>query len=187
MRGIKSGIYPHLLFACLLLMMGGCSSSGPVKVQVVAQADARINRDEQGRPLSVLVRMYQLKSSEAFGKLTFDVIASGRDEGELLGKDLIARSEMTLVPGGRVDLQDVLQESTQYVGVVAFLRRPDPNYWRVLVDAREVRRHGLSLKLSDCYLRVVEPDSILLPGQPAMPTGVCPVLSAGRSGLGVAR
>ncbi len=180
MRAVTSFVYPSVLSLFLLLALGGCSNSGPVKVLVEAQADSKINRDEVGRPLSVVVKLYQLKSSEAFGKLTFDVLASGRQEGELLGADLIARSELMLVPGGKADLQDVVQESAHFVGAVAFLRNPDPHYWRVLVDARDVRKKGLVLKLSDCYLQVVKPDPILLPGQPPAPAGICQMPPAGR-------
>lgn len=187
MRAIINLMYPPVLLMFFLIFLGGCSSSGPVKVQVDARADVNINRDESGRSLSVVVKLYQLKSQDAFGKLTFDVLASGRQESELLGSDLIASNELMLVPGGRVDLQDVLQENTRFVGAVAFLRSPDPHYWRVLVDARDVRKQGFSLRLSDCYLRVVKPDPVLLPGQPPVPTGTCQRLPAARRSAGPVR
>ena len=91
----------------------------------------------------------------------------------MLGADLISKNEMILVPGGQADIQENVQEDTRYLGVVALLRRPDPEYWRVLVDARDVRKQGLTLKLSDCYLQVVKPVPVLLPGQPSVPTGIC--------------
>lgn len=180
-------LYPAVLSVFLVFLLGACGSSGPVKIQGDVWADANINRDEAGRSLSVVVKIYQLKSPEAFGKLTFDVLASGRQESELLGPDLVASKELMLVPGGRADLQDVLQENARFVGAVAFLRSPDPHYWRVLLDARDVRKQGVSLKLSDCYLRVIKPDPVLLPGQPPAPAGTCPQLSAVRRSVGLAR
>ncbi len=164
-----------------LLFLVACTSSGPINVQVSAIADARMNQDEIGNSLSLVVRTYQLKSEKSFAALTFDFLASGRQENELLGSDLVALRELVVVPGGRVDIQDNLHQETRYVGAVAFMRHPDPHYWRVLVDARQVRKDGLTLKLSDCYLQVIKPDLLLLPGQPPQPSGICPSMPGGQA------
>ncbi|WP_206047057.1 type VI secretion system lipoprotein TssJ, partial [Noviherbaspirillum denitrificans] len=82
-----------------LAAVAGCAS-GPKTYEIKAVADPVINRDVSGRPLSVVVHLYQLKESGEFSKLTFDTVASGRPLSELLGKDLLEMSEVVMVPGG---------------------------------------------------------------------------------------
>lgn len=125
-----------------------------------------LNRDAGGNSLSVAIRLYQLKEPDEFSKLTFDMVASGRPETELLGSDLLESSEVILVPGGSVSSSVNIRDDAKYVGLIAFFRQPDPHYWRFLVDADKVRREGLTYKIRDCYLAVAKPKPSPIPGQP---------------------
>lgn len=80
------------------LFLFGCAAT-PTKYQIKTSGDPVINRDTTGKPLSVVVRLYQLKDSAEFSKLTFATAASGRSDAELLGADLVDRSETVVVPG----------------------------------------------------------------------------------------
>ena len=91
----------HLWSGRLLVVIGalvfahvGCSGPknvplAPVKIAVEGEAPPTINRDLNGDPLSVVVRVYHLKDKAEFAKLTFDMVSSGRTDQELLGGDFL--------------------------------------------------------------------------------------------------
>jgi type VI secretion system protein VasD len=155
-----------------LLFLAGCAS-GPKTYEIKGEADPIINRDISGKPLSVVVHVYQLKDAGEFSKLTFDTLASGRAASELLGKDLLEKNEVMLVPGTKYLGTDKIGEEAKYLGVVAFFRQPDQHYWRLLVEADKVRSSGLNFKVQDCYISLISGKPSPIPGQPANAKPVC--------------
>lgn len=151
--------------AALLIGLTGCTSA-PKTFEIRAEADPVINRDTSGNPLSVVVHVYQLRDANEFAKLTFDTLASGRPVNELLGKDLLEKDEVLLVPGATYSNTNKLGEETKYLGIVALFRQPDQHYWRYLVDADSVRKSGLRFKVQDCYLALSSIRPSVIPGQP---------------------
>lgn len=160
------------LVATLAIFASACS--GPSAVTYQGQAGPNINRDERGRPLSVVVHVHQLKSSQAFSRLTSEALASGKSEAELLGADLLASRELVLLPGSKFEVEEEIREDTRYIGVVGFFRRPDPQFWRLLLDADAVRSKDLQLKVEDCYLQAIKPLHTPIPGQPKVFRASCP-------------
>ncbi len=150
-----------------------------IPIAVEGEALPAINRDVNGDPNSVVVRIYHLKDKTEFSKLTFDLVTSGRSDQELLGSDVLGRSEFVLVPGTTsLDTAD-LAPGTKYIGAVAFFRKPDPHYWRYMVslDALKVARSKkkdwkgkklpiFSFKIQDCYMTVNYLKPEYIPGQP---------------------
>jgi type VI secretion system protein VasD len=169
--------FARYLSVLLLAILAGCAS-GPKMYEIRGEADPVVNRDTTGAPLSVVVRLYQLKDSTEFSKLTFDTLASGRPESDLLGPELLEKNEVVLVPGNKHSSTDKLREDTKYIGIVAFFRRPDPNYWRYLVDADKVRSDGLTFRVQDCYLTLLNVKPVPIPGQPVNGKPTCPIVQA---------
>lgn len=166
----------HLLaIATLLATLQGCATTppGPKPYEVRADADPVINRDIAGKPLSVVVRLYQLKGEKEFDLLTFDLATSNRSDAELFGDSLIQRSELLLVPGTTHISTETLLPETKYLGIVAYFRRPDAHSWRYLVDAQQVRTKGLSFRVLDCYLKLQEIPVVAIPGQALDAKPVC--------------
>lgn len=161
-----------LLAGLVAFALSGCAS-GPKIYEVKGEASAVMNRDSSGKSLSVAVRIYQLKDATEFSKLTFDTVASGRPESELLGQDLLGQNEIIMVPNGKSAINDKLLDGTKYLGIVGLFRQPDPNYWRFLIDADKIRSEGLSFKVQDCYLVVLSPKPMVIPGQPLNSTPAC--------------
>lgn len=160
------------LFSLLALLLNGCAT-GPVAYDIRGEADPVINRDAEGKPLSVVVRLYQLTQPDEFNKLTFETLASGRPEAELLGEELVAKTELVLVPGQTHVSTDKMLEKARYLGVVGFFRTPEANYWRYLIKADAVRDKGLIFKAHDCYLALQNQKPQTIPGQPENITPVC--------------
>ena len=147
------------------VLISACTST-PKTFGIRGEGDPVLNRDINGKSLSVVVSVYQLKDAREFSKLTFDALASGRPESELLGPALLEKSDAIVVPGGLYTGSEKLLENAKYVGIVAFFRRPDPYYWRQLVDAETVRSHGLNFRVQDCYVLLNGTIPVALPGHP---------------------
>ena len=165
---MKMNTYKNVVTLCLgmgVLALGGCAS-GPATYDVRGLADPILNRDVSGKSLSVVVRLYQLKQPTEFSKLVFDSLASGRPETELLGADLIEKSEVVVLPGTQHVSTEKLSEHANYLGVVAFFRQPEPHFWRYLIPASQVRSKGVTFRLQDCYITLVDGKPTAIPGQP---------------------
>lgn len=155
----------RIFAACAIVMFSACSF-GPKKYSVKADADGNLNRDNGGKSLSVVVRVYQLSDAKEFQKLTFDTLASGRPESEFLGNELLAMADLMLVPGTEMIVTEPMVDNVKNIGIVAFFRKPDSHYWRYLFDAETVRKEGLKFRAQDCYLVPVGIKPLPIPGQP---------------------
>ncbi|MDR0702778.1 MAG: type VI secretion system lipoprotein TssJ [Zoogloeaceae bacterium] len=137
----------------------------PEEYAIKGSADALVNRDASGKPLSVVVRLYQLKGINGFSRVTFDAVARSPNEAELFPSEWVATNEVVLIPGTTQAFTDKLLPETRYIGGVAFFRSPDTHGWRFLVDARTVRNEGLNFTAKDCYFTLVQPEPEPLLGQ----------------------
>lgn len=148
--------------ACILI---SACSSGQKLYRINAEGDQTLNRDINGKSLSVVVRIYQLKDAKDFSKMTFDTVADGRPESELLGQALLEKSDIVLLPGGSHSSTEKLLDDTKYIGIVGFFRRPDQHHWRQIVNADSVRSKGLFFKAQDCFLVINGTQAVTLPDQ----------------------
>ena len=179
------------MFLVINALLGGCASS-PKQYAIRGDGDPSLNRDINGKSLSVVVRIYQLKDAQEFSKLTFDTLASGRPESDFLGSALLDKTDAVIIPGGSYENSQKLLEDTKFVGIVAFFRKPDPYYWRQLAEADDVRSNGLAFKVQDCYVVLTGDKAIRLPGQPdnyrpdcgASTQSAQPLLRSGRAAKG---
>lgn len=166
------GWLPATSWLMPLLLLVGCASNGPVLVG--GEAAAMLNKDAHGKPLSVVVRVYQLKSDQAFNRLTMEALMAGKSDKDLLAPDLLSSQELTLLPGGKAGIGGltVAPEAT-HIGLVGMFRQPDRQFWRLLYKADDVRRVGLMFRAEDCYLRALMPPARPMPGQSVMPQADC--------------
>src|SRR6188508_194117 len=88
--------FPVLL---ILLAMGsvtvGCGS-GVKDVRITLLPSDRLNPDESGAPLSVIVRVYQLRNRERFERADFRAL--WKNDEKILEGDLLERREITVYP-----------------------------------------------------------------------------------------
>jgi len=167
-----------LLFA----LLAACASPPkPTQFTLRGAGEKTLNRDVNGKSLSVVVRIFQLKDALEFSKLTFDMLASGRPDSELLGATLLDKTDAVIVPGGNFISTEKLNEEAKFLGIVAYFRTPDPHHWRQLLDVETLKKRGLGpegrpgafFKVEDCYIRIIDVEPVALPGQPAIPKIEC--------------
>lgn len=150
--------------AVAALAIGACATKPP-SLQVDAVAAPIINRSVDGAPLSMVVRLYQLKDRSAFDLLTFDAAARVEDDRELFGDQLVSRREVLLVPGGSRSEVETLAPEARYVGIAGLFREPDSQHWRFLVEVQAIGAKGLRFRVDDCHLTLLEPAALAIPGQ----------------------
>ena len=111
------------------------------KVILTSDGGNQLNPDESGKPLSVVIRVYQLTSLERFSSIDADTLWD--DPQKALGNTLLENREITLLPGmGQVDKWP-LNKAAGYVGVAAFFRSEENSRWKVAFDAESLRKEGI--------------------------------------------
>ena len=167
----------------LVVFLTACASPPPKPKQFSLRGEGAqtLNRDANGKSLSVVVHVYQLKDAREFSKLTFDMLTSGRSDTELLGPTLLEKADAIVVPGGSFASTDKLNDEAKFIGIVAYFRNPAPHHWRQLLDVETLKKRGLGpdgspgvrFKVEDCYIKVIDIDPVLLPGQPPNTKAEC--------------
>jgi type VI secretion system protein VasD len=167
------------IMLCLAGLLIGCGGGGiglrkpapvpesqqpPRNVVVHLHAAQRLNVDARGQSLALLVRIYKLRQRGAFDRAPFAAFLSPQAEREGLGADLVDVSEVTLVPGQRLDVSDRLARDTPWLGVVALFHAPAGNAWRAVIPAAAAEGAGMTIGLHACALSagdVVKPLSLV--------------------------
>ena len=118
-----------LWIVVMTLMLGGCAFFHPV-ADVHVTAGESVNPDSGERASPVLLRVYELRSRDAFRDAGFDALHD--DPEAALGEDLLGMAETMLRPGGSWHTERALQDGTRYLGVTAAFRNIDDARWRVI-------------------------------------------------------
>jgi type VI secretion system protein VasD len=113
------------------------------KENVILTSDGgnQLNPDESGKPLSVVLRVYQLTALERFASTDADSLWD--DPQKALGNTLIDSQEITLLPGMGQNNRWPLNKAASYVGVAAFFRSEEKSRWKVAFDADSLRKDGI--------------------------------------------
>jgi type VI secretion system protein VasD len=122
-----------LLPIAALLLLTGCPKE-QAKVNMVLSAAQNINPDPSGQPLSVVVRIYQLKDPGRLENADYNAI--WKSDKETLSDDFLDRQERVVQPGAREMLEIRTNPLTAYLGVVALFRNPSGDTWRKIIPVR---------------------------------------------------
>ena len=122
----------------IMLIIGsvtvGCGS-GVKDVRVTLLPTNRLNPDESGAPLSVIVRVYQLRNRERFERADFRAL--WKNDEKVLEGDLLERKEITVYPETKnsVELQIDQKKGVQFLGIMALFRKPEGELWRQVTSS----------------------------------------------------
>lgn len=146
----------------------------PRFVSFKLHASPALNIDAQGRSLSLVARLYKLKSPDAFWKAPYAAFGNSAKEKELLGDDIVEVRDIQLVPGQQVNLREKMSRDVGYVGVVALFHSPAPQRWRYVFAASKLEFSGLAMGAHACSLSVLEGEPLYLdPALARLGPGVC--------------
>jgi type VI secretion system protein VasD len=145
----------------------------PRKVSLRVHAGPQLNHDVQERPLSLVLRIYKLKTASTFRQAPYEVFATAGKDKEFLGDDMLEMREVLLTPGQRLAAEEKLPREAAVLGVVALFHARSPQRWKFAFDAAEAEKTGLVLGAHGCALTVAhgQPlqapvDALMLGGAP---------------------
>ncbi len=121
-----------------------------------------LNTSGAGRSLSTVVRIYQLKTPQAFEQFGYDQLQA--NDLELLKADLLATRDVVLRPDATASISEPMNEDAQYIGVVALFRDSDKGaVWKLLIPRSQWRATDpVKIVASDNVLELVgaKPESV---------------------------
>jgi type VI secretion system protein VasD len=145
MRGFHRRV--ALTLGALALLAAGCVSrqgGGAARpIELTLTGGSKLNPDDEGHPLPVAIRVYQLKAPAKMEAAEFEQIY--RREKETLGEDLLRVDEYTLAPGDRIRRQVPRDHAARAMAAVVLFRRPSGVHWRVIAELPEGKSPPLSL------------------------------------------
>lgn len=139
-----------LSFFVLLFLLTSC---GPKRVDVLLNGASSLNPDEEGNPLPVVVRVYQLTQKEEIDAIEFKSL--WKDDMALLKETLLDRQEVTLLPGSAKMIPIMLKEETNYLMLMALFRKPVGNEWKKIIPVRKPTISSVNIELTQQRLKVI--------------------------------
>ena len=147
--GTHVGLRLWSILAIVLLGLTGIGCSSSLKVTLVSSD--HVNPDKNGKPLSVVVRVYQLSNKDRFEKADF--LSLVKADQRLLDKDLLSRREVTLLPDSKEVIKEDRKDGAQYIGVMAMFREGD-QVWRKVVTLKDLWIKSVKVRLDQRAITV---------------------------------
>jgi type VI secretion system protein VasD len=127
-------------------------------------ASDSLNVDPSGRSLSLVVRVYKLRSATAFLNAPQETFGNTNKEKETLADELIESREFVLLPGQQQRISERWAREATHVGVVALFRAPAPQRWRYAFELENFQLgDGLVLGAHACALSVAAGQPVGVP------------------------
>ncbi|WP_050631977.1 type VI secretion system lipoprotein TssJ [Bradyrhizobium viridifuturi] len=126
-----------------------CSTDKTAKttpIKFVIEADEFVNSNARGKPSPIVVRIYELKSTTTFTHAQFFELFD--DDTKRLGPDLVAKREVELAPGDKMDFERDTPIETRNIGVIAGFRAGNDAQWRSTAEIKPDRDNRISVKLT---------------------------------------
>jgi type VI secretion system protein VasD len=95
-----------------------------------------LNTNGAGQSLSTVLRVYQLKTPQAFEQLDYAQL-QGNDL-DALKPDLLGMTDVVLRPNANASISEPMDESAQFVGIAAFFRDGGrDSTWRLVIPKKQ--------------------------------------------------
>ena len=108
-----------------------------MNVDLVSRASLNMNGD--GQSLSTVVRIYQLKTPQAFQQLDYRQLQT--NDLDALKADLLATKDVVLRPDASASISEPMNGDADYVGVVAFFRNAGKDStWKLVIPKKQWKK-----------------------------------------------
>jgi|GEM_PF-263431 len=125
------------------------------KMKLRISASESLNVDPKGNSLSLLVRVYKLRTPTAFLNAPYEIFGNSNKEKEVLADELIESREIVLLPGQDNQLNERWAREATHLGVVALFRAPAEQRWRYAFELESFQQgDGIVLGAHACSLSV---------------------------------
>ncbi|WIV87629.1 MULTISPECIES: type VI secretion system lipoprotein TssJ [Proteus] len=97
-----------------------------------------LNTDDNGSSLSVIVRVFQLKSADTFNDS--DYLSLFNQNDDILKSSLLAQKDLRIRPGESIALDMPMEKETEFVAIATMFHTPDEakNNWRIVIPKNEL-------------------------------------------------
>ena len=151
----------HLLqivsYLCMITVLTACSSVSWLRpatsIDSLIVATFEINPDANDRPSPLVVRVYELKSIDAFNDADFFKLYD--EEVATLGGDLLSREEFELTPGEGREIIHNAHEQARFIAVVAAYRNIDQASWRASKALKLNSKNSLIVKIDKLSVSII--------------------------------
>jgi type VI secretion system protein VasD len=95
-----------------------------------------LNTSGAGQPLSTVVRVYQLKTPQAFKQLGYAQLQT--NDLDALKADLLSTTDIVLLPNANASISEPMNDYAEYVAIVAFFRDDGrDSTWKLVVPKKQ--------------------------------------------------
>lgn len=138
-----------LLTSFSAIAVTGCAMDRSPKttdLRFLVEADDLINPNTDNVASPLVLRIYELRQLSAFmGSSLFELLDS---DTTVLGQDLVAKREIEIRPGEKLNFDRSTPIETRYVGVIAGFRTLDAATWRTSTEIKPERSGLIVVKLT---------------------------------------
>jgi type VI secretion system protein VasD len=136
-----------LLGAPAALLLEGCAGPpAPPVVDLTIKANADINPNPTGTPVSVAVRFYSLNARGKFESA--DVYSLMQREAQTLGTESVGSEEVVVRPGETRKVTLMPKPGVRFVGIAVLFRDIDRAQWRMVAPITESGLTRLAISIS---------------------------------------
>lgn len=128
----------------------------PRDIAVKLVADKTLNQTSDGIPMSLVTKIYVLRSPERLRSLSYTELSESTSGAAIFGDDLISTREVVLIPGRSYDLSLKIPNDAKTLAIVGMYRSPAANRWRIALDAQESVSDGIIATAHACALSLSE-------------------------------
>jgi|EndMetStandDraft_7_1072992.scaffolds.fasta_scaffold78829_2 type VI secretion system protein VasD len=131
------------------------------RMKLKLAASDSLNVDSSGRSLSLVVRVYKLRSTTAFLNAPYETFGNNAKEKEALADELIESREIVLLPGQQQQINERWAREATHVGIVALFRAPAPQRWRYAFELETFQLdQGFVLGAHACTLSIASGEPV---------------------------
>lgn len=130
--------------------------AAPTKMPLRVHASDQLNSDGVNRPLSLVIKVYKLKSHEDFMRAPYAAFSQSPYKGD----DVVSSRELVLLPGQRYEVEEALPKDAPYLGVVAMFKSPETTRWRFVFDVSKSAKEGVTMGAHQCALSVSQGETV---------------------------
>jgi type VI secretion system protein VasD len=134
----------------------GDPSKRTTDLSVRVFAGDQLNTTSDGESLSLVMKVYTLRSPERLKTLTYPQISTTESEKEGFGEELISVREITVIPGKSYDLILKVPGDATTIGIVGMFRAPFSHRWKLAFDAKSSFKSGITTGAHACALTASE-------------------------------
>ncbi|MCE1239532.1 MAG: type VI secretion system lipoprotein TssJ [Azonexaceae bacterium] len=113
-------------------------------------AGDQLNTAKNGAALSLVTKIYILRSADKFKTMTYQQIATGELEKEALGEELVSVKEVVLLPGKSYDIKLKIPGDATNIGIVGMFRAPFQSRWKLAFDNKPSFSEGITVGAHAC-------------------------------------